>query len=159
MALITTPSAHDADSYVTIEEAKEYLAGNAAFMALEDGAIETLLKKATMQIDTMRFFGVKVDDEQALQFPRTVTDQNGEEYDQEEIIPKVKFATCEQAAHILAGEGAKRLQLQADGVTSVRIGDVSETLSGKNAGELSMSAVAKGYLKGFISRIGRVTNY
>lgn len=159
MALTTTPAAHDADSYVTVAEAKEYLALNAVFMALEDAAIENLLRQATMQLDTLRYFGEKYDYSQALQFPRLTIDEYGDPIAHNEIPTKVKMATCEQAAYILAGEGAKRAQLQADGVTSFKIGDVSESYAAKAGLELPISAVAKGYLKGLISRLGRVVNY
>lgn len=159
MALDTTLSGENSNSYVTLAEANEYLADNAAFMALNDTGKETLLKKATAQIDTLRFFGEKVEDTQALKFPRYVSDEYGNEVAQEEIPTKVKYATMEQAAHILSGQGAKRLQAQQDGVTSVRIGDVAETYSGMAGSQISLAATAKGYLKGLVSRIGRITNY
>jgi hypothetical protein len=158
MTLKTNLSAVDADSYVTLAEAKEYLADNAEFMALADGAMETLLKKATMQIDSMRFFGEKATYNQALAFPRTLTDAYGQPYSQDAIPSKVKMATCEQAAHILDGTSTKRMQMQEDGVRSASIGDVSESYAGKVA-EISISVTAKGLLKGFVSRLGRVVNY
>jgi len=159
MALKTTPMATDADSYVTLAEANDYLATNPLFMALADSDKETLLKKATMQIDSMRFFGEKSKYDQALSFPRIKEDYYGMPITETEIPVKVKFATCEQAAYILSESGSKRLQLQAEGVKSYSIGDLSETFGGANTSETPVSVVAKGYLKGLISRIGRITNY
>jgi len=80
MALNTTPTHPQADSYLTIAEADAILASRtniSDWTALTDAQKEALLKLATNQIDSYRFFNNKVypraanyRDEQALQFPR-----------------------------------------------------------------------------------------
>ena len=158
MALITTPGAVDADSYISIAEANSYLAANSAFIALSDPNKEALLRKATIHIDSNRFFGVKADSAQALEFPRTIQDSFGLWDTQTTIIPKVKLATAEQAAYVLAGAGEARAQAQADGVSSYSIGDLSETFNGSGAmGGMPTSVTAKALLRGLISRVGFMT--
>ncbi len=159
MALITTPSAEDANSYVTIEEADGYLSGNKTWEELGDTEKENALKLATMQIDTLRFFGRKVDSKQALSFPRILEDEDGDEYSQTVIIEKVKMATCEQVAHNLSGDGKQMLQMQSFGVKSYSIGDLSQSFGDKPLGDLYIASTARSIMKGLISRIGRVTNY
>lgn len=158
MALITTPSAVDADSYISLAEANQYLAANSAFIALADPAKEALLQKATIQIDCNRFFGVKAVSNQALEFPRTTQDSFGYWETDTTIPARVKLATADQAAFILSGAGEARAQAQADGVSSYSIGDLSETYNGRGASAtMPISATAKGYLRGLISRIGVMT--
>lgn len=80
MALITTPTHPDANSYVTLAEAEALLANRsdvAEWAALTDEQKEALLKLATQHIDTLRFFHKKVyrvaqdyRREQNLEFPR-----------------------------------------------------------------------------------------
>lgn len=81
MSLNTTPSHPQADSYVTVSEADAYLNNRtdvSNWDALSNDQKEAILKMATKQIDTLRFFNKKVvrypvwcRDEQELQFPRT----------------------------------------------------------------------------------------
>ena len=80
MALNTVPTHPSADSYVSKAEADAILAnriGVTDWTARTDDEKEALLKLATAQIDSFRFFGEKIfkfaknyRDEQALQFPR-----------------------------------------------------------------------------------------
>lgn len=76
-----------------------------------------------------------------------------------EAIPaRVKYAVIEQALFILAG-GGERARLQAEGVESYSIGDLSEKFrAGAGAGgDVAISPEAKGYLTLDISRIGILT--
>jgi len=80
MALVTTPSDPNADSYVTLAEANAYFADRsdiANWSALTDAQKEAVLKLATKQIDTFRFHGDPIRptpnwyrDKQKLKFPR-----------------------------------------------------------------------------------------
>jgi hypothetical protein len=59
MSLQTTPTHPDADSYVTLAEATAYLVNRADvsdWTALTDDQKEAILKQATKQIDSLRFF-------------------------------------------------------------------------------------------------------
>lgn len=72
-----------------------------------------------------------------------------------EIPQKVKDATVEQAFYLSKG-GGSRARLQAEGVTSYKIGDLSETFEGGVSGtEVKLSNEAMALLGKYISRIGR----
>lgn len=73
------------------------------------------------------------------------------------VPDKVKWAVIEQALFISSG-GGERSQLQAEGVKSYSIGDLSETYADRPAstGDMPISVQARAYLKGLISRIGKV---
>lgn len=68
----------------------------------------------------------------------------------------IRMAVVEQALFLASG-GGERSQLQAEGVQSYSIGDLSETFAQGAAGSSNMpiSVQAKAYLKKYISRIGR----
>jgi hypothetical protein len=74
------------------------------------------------------------------------------------VPDKVKRAVVEQALFISSG-GGERSQLQAEGVKSYSIGDLSETYGdgASSGGEMPISVQAKAHLKGLISRIGRIS--
>lgn len=58
MALVTTPTAPNADSYASVADADDYLAVKSGFStwdAFTDGQKENFLKQATRQIDMLRF--------------------------------------------------------------------------------------------------------
>lgn len=67
----------------------------------------------------------------------------------------IKFATIEQAYFLTKG-GSVRAQMQADGVVSYSIGDLSETFSDKVVGNnaVKLSSEAENLLSGYISTIG-----
>jgi len=85
MALITTPSDPNADSYVTLAEADAYFLNRsdvANWSALSDEQKEAVLKLATKHIDTFRFHGEEIRptpnwyrDKQNLKFPRNTARQ------------------------------------------------------------------------------------
>jgi len=81
MSLNTIPSHPSADSYTTLAEANALLANRSDatdWSTLTDDQKEALLKLATRQIDTLRFFGepfferpIYYREKQALKYPRT----------------------------------------------------------------------------------------
>lgn len=235
MALTVTPTDPNADSYVSVTEADAYLVDRtdiASWTALTTAQKEQLLRMATRQIDSMRFFHTKMYHqamdyrlEQALKFPRSnqksltgvvdsattntiVCDDLVDEINYpndywnngaiviisgtgkgqvklitdfvastgtvtisgewtttpdttsnfriiKEIPLEVKHATIEQALYIVNG-GGKRASLQAEGVTSYTIGDLSETFAGAGgSGEVKLCFEANSLLRGFVSKIGQ----
>lgn len=70
---------------------------------------------------------------------------------------EVKQATVEQAISITRGAG-RRAQLRAEGVKRYRIDDVEEEFfgGGGQAAGAPISGEARGILRGFVSRIGRL---
>ncbi len=163
MAIIATAGAADANSYVTMEEAEAYLAtrfGGAVFAAADESDQEIALIQATRQIDRHRFHGRKNSVEQALEFPRAYP--YTEPVTPSEVPRKVKDACCEQALHLVAhkdaGGAGKRQQLQAEGVQSFSVGDLSETFAPGLAGASeALCNDARVLLRGWIDRTGRIT--
>lgn len=151
-----TIAGENTTSYISLEDAEEILGGFAAWDALSDEEKQSYLMVATLQIDTLRFHGQKYTEDQALKFPR----YRDVKPDGTVFIPlNVNFAVCEQVKTILDGNAQKALERSAQGVTARRIGDISESYGNNMAAsmEIALSAQARGYLKGFISRIGKIT--
>jgi hypothetical protein len=152
------------NSYVTEAEASAYFADR-RFRDLEAWNTATVpdreaaLVTATDHVDRNTFVGRRLDPDQALEFPRcypvTDEDEPGLKCDPD-IVPDVKKATYEEALAILAGKDPSlRARLQAEGVTSARLGSVAETFSGAgaNRGAFASPAAAdymKPYLKGLV---------
>lgn len=237
MSLNITPTHPTAESYVSLAEAETYLdnrVDTTAWDALTDDQKSQLLKIATRQIDSFRFFECKMFDKakdyrlaQKLEFPRNdhfkMTAQvsfastnkvvcsslagnhampddffnggaviviNGTGKGQTMLVSdfvmetgeftlsgnwttqpdttsqiiavapidsEIKEATIEQA-YFLSKGGSTRSQMQADGVTSYRIGDLSETFSDKLVGSniVKLSSEAEQLLRGYISVIGEL---
>lgn len=236
--MITTPTHPEADSYLSVNEADSLMENRLGMFdewnALDEDKKERLLKIATTQIDSLRFFHdlhypVPADyrDKQALKFPRTNSRRatgkvdsvstnyfidsdranrsdepenfwkygaviiyegtgKGKTYDVtafemstgkvtidgtfspaidttsyykliQKIPQEVKLATLEQALYLLNG-GGERAKMQAEGVKSYSIGDLSESFGeGGYGGSLPISTEARGYLSKLISRIGTIT--
>lgn len=75
----------------------------------------------------------------------------------EKVPVKVLRAVVEQALFISSG-GGERSQLQAEGVKSFSLGDLSETYQDRPGatGQMPISVQARAHLKGLVSRIGRI---
>lgn len=145
------------DSYVTIEEANEYISGK--LFAEEWGQADTntrgnALKEACRQINRIKYKGQKADPAQILAFPRTMPIFNrlgriG--FAIYETVPEnVKAAQCEIALALLKHGNTSRMKLQEQNVISVKIGDTTETYGSKKAGKL-ISEEAYELLKEYIA--------
>ena len=118
--------------YVSIEEAKEYIEsyyGSTDFLrikwtALSDPDKLVCLNRAEQIIDGLPFTGCPVSADKA--FPRTPFEDI--------CMAQVRIATVELAVQSLDIQTATRYNLQKQGVRSFRIGDLSESFSGKNGG-------------------------
>lgn len=122
------------DSYVSLVEAEDYFSkilNSEKWDAETDIRKEKALKNATMNIDKLLFIGRKVDSEQPLQFPRYVEYIKKYVFDNTGIPEDIKKAVCEEALFLLSG-GSKRLELQAEGVKSFSLGDLSENFAENN---------------------------
>ena len=133
-------------AYATIEEATEYFAVR-LFADAWDRASNSVkpiaLAMAARAIDRLPLSGWKTDPEQSRAFPR---------YPDTSVPEAVKHACCEEALAILAAQGeSQRRKLQAEGVTSVTVGSVSETYAGAGSttagGSDLLSREAKGLLR------------
>ena len=160
----------DADTYMTnnyISTSTEYTTWN----ALTDANKEIYLKRATKRIDRQIIRGAKALDTQTLEFPRAlltcsrydppitgVNVNRGRGYIVEsEVQQRVLDANVEEALSnslVDAGTGSnggERATLQAQGVKSFKLGDLSETygsgLSSTYNSTVLMSQEAKELLK------------
>jgi hypothetical protein len=112
-------------AYATIAQAKEYIESyysstdtlRVNWEALSDSDKQVYLNRAERCIDQLPFKGRSLEKSKA--FPR--------EPDKEESLVQVKYATCELAIQQLNSESNDRAILQAQGVKSYKIGDLSET--------------------------------
>lgn len=121
--------------YVTLEEANTYFESRLhaeAWTNASDADKQKALEMATRAIDRTPVKGVKTSYDQTNQFPR---------YPDMEVPQTVKDACCEEALAILERGNSQRRKLQAEGVTSVSIGGLSETYAvGSGRGLLSQEA-------------------
>lgn len=135
------------DSYVTLEEALNYISATHtpseplanAFMELSADEKIVKLRKAAQTIDHLPLVGKKAQAQQEMAFPRVLFARPCEYDGSEPVIPKeVKAAQCEQAIFSLDDantiQSATRAQLQRQGVSSYRIGDLSESYGGAMVG-------------------------
>lgn len=115
--LIATPSAVDANSYLTIEEADELMDGfdqSDKWDDLEDPDQAQLLLEATRMVDQYHAWGPRKETTQRLAFPRT--------QDASAKVPEeVRLAVAEYLNFKLADEAVALKKLQAEGVTSASI--------------------------------------
>jgi len=159
--IVATPSATNANSYITATDAGTYFStrlNTTAWDNASTGDRAKALLMACRAIEKYRFFargGVAVVG-QALKFPRLYdTDASGTI-----IIPqRVKDAQCEEALALLARgtEQDKRRALQAAGVTSFSVDGLSETYGSNGAAaatEPLISAEARALLVGYVTPFG-----
>lgn len=111
--------------YATVEQANAYISNyysstdslRVSWEALQDADKQVLLNRAEQQIDVLPFIGKPSIKGKA--FPRKP--------DEEYSLQQALVATVELAIHHLDSEAKSRFDLQAQGVKSYKIGDLSET--------------------------------
>jgi hypothetical protein len=130
-----------ANSYVTIAEADAYFDGDAvnfaAWDALDTDEKTRALITATRTINSLSFIGEIYTAEQALKWPRYYPPET----DGQTIPEDIKIATYSTALGVhqsISDESAaKRATLRSQGVTSYRLGSLSETYSKLSGGDES----------------------
>lgn len=122
------------NSYITVDEADQLITENylstdplrVAWEALATGDKEVLLRRAAAQIDRLPFTGRVADVNQKMAFPRKAVFN-----DSPEIPEEVKSAQALQSVYYLDDANVTlattRAELQRAGVTSYKLGDLSET--------------------------------
>lgn len=124
--------------YATVEQANAYVQNfyssadslRLTWEALSDGDKQVSLNRAEQVIDMLPFNGKPKYKDKA--FPR----KPNEEYS----LKQAQVATIELAVQQLNSEAKERFELQAQGVKSYRIGDLSETF-GNGTGASSYSGI------------------
>ena len=93
------------NSYCTVEQADDYFGGRMYadnWDSLGDSDKEKVLVMAARRVEAERFAGIKTDQNQSLQFPRTgLTDKEGYIYSETVIPQGVINAQCEMALFYL----------------------------------------------------------
>lgn len=127
--------------YVTSAEVDSYVADrpdSSAWTGASSAAKEDALKYSSKLVDSLLFVGKKYEtdiSEQPLQWPRLIKTRHGWRIadldgDGNAIIPwAVKYAVCEEILARLSTVNSKRRQLQAGGVKSFKISEISETFA------------------------------
>ena len=129
------------EAYVTIEEADTYFQGRLHAEAWENAEPvkrQAALVSATRAIDRLTLAGRKTDPDQPLAFPR---------HPDTEVPQAVKDACCEEALALLVRGDSQRRKLQAEGVTSVTIGSLSETYAAGGRGRSFVCPEARELLR------------
>lgn len=114
------------NSYITVEEALEILMGSKLydrFAALSDEGKEYQLKQAAQRMEQLPFTGRKKSIMQYMSFPRK---------GQDDVPYQIRAAQALEAAAPLDSQAESRRTLQSQGVTSVTVGQVSESYGNKN---------------------------
>ena len=133
------------DTYVTREEADEYVQSHYPHESnprntwenLSQGERDTLLRAACLELEVLPWNGRTVSEEQLLAFPRTdKLRSRGEEYLTFSAVPlPVKYAQIELALWMTdsaaQAERGQRTELQSQGVTGYKLGDLSERYGGR----------------------------
>lgn len=135
------PTSATMNSYVSLDEADDYFAGNFSAMTvwseLSDAQKNAALRQATLKLDNMVYAGLKTSQYQPLQHPRkSVYDREGYMYDDSVVIDKVKFATCELAYWIANEENRLFDDTELEQFESINLGPIQATKDKKYEGKL-----------------------
>lgn len=154
MALNTTPSDQNADSYVSVEDCAAYAVKKGlAFQVSPLEPAEQALRRATAWIDATyrsRFPGAATDVWQALEWPRAGVIYRGQPFDEDTIPQQIKDATCEAAVRELASPGGLAPDLERGGaIKTLKAGSV-EIDYADNADLTTTFTTIDGILSGLI---------
>lgn len=133
MALIITPGALDAEAYIDVEYADDYIEKhvlrNESWFALPEKRKEVAIRAATLSLDrNLRWTGTPTYSTQALQHPRkNIKDKFGNDFPEDEILPEVKQANAELALWLVnnvpSAELANFGYIKVGGSISFKIND------------------------------------
>ncbi len=166
LAIVVTPGAANANSYVTLIEADDFFFSHTEFETwdrLDTPTKQRHMIRATRELDQEMLGTLKYDNtltagvpNQALNCPRNIDIQGATKF----IPSAVKRATCEQiSANIQGSSAGWRSDLRAQGVVEVELGDGTREKyadgsgSGGGGGLSALSSAARDELirGGFIS--------
>jgi hypothetical protein len=128
-------------TYVDSDEMDDYVADrpdSTAWTGASSADKEDALKYASKIVDSLLFVGKKYETDissQPLQWPRLIKTRQGWriadlDADGNVVVPQaIKDACCEEILARLSTVNSKRRQLQAGGVKSFKISEISETFA------------------------------
>jgi len=140
LVVIATPGASDANSYVTLDEAKAYMASNlytTEWDALTDAQRNEAIVMATRLLDADKWpwTGAAATSTQALGFPRIgMLSRNNFPIPVNVIPQELKDATCEFARQLAQTDRQSDNDPVRQGISSVRAGSVSVSFSKSETG-------------------------
>lgn len=123
------------DTYISVADCTTFFGtqlGAGAWTAASAGDKENALRMACARLERLLYDGDAYDASQTLRWPRSgIYDQHGTELTSSTVPQFVKDAQCWEALYLLqwSARGAgnsTREALQAQGVTSTKLGNVSE---------------------------------
>ena len=139
------------DTYCTLAEADTYFAStfnNAEWVAMPDATQEIALKTACRKMEQLNYIGIKQDDNQPLQFPRSY---NNSDYDG--TPEDVKNAQCELALYLYQNQSNQVLNAQQMGLKSISLGNESYSFwEGSTSANAIMSSEANAYLDKWLKK-------
>lgn len=141
--------------YVTLSEAQEYFEDSLSigqWLTASTQAQARALRSATRRIDAQPLIGRKLEPSQDHAFPR----RYWRDHTDSDVPAAVKAACCEEALSVLQESDDARGLAQAQGVTSVRVGDVSETYTEAMTAQRArdgLSPAARRLLRPWIRRV------
>ena len=120
-----------ADSYISLEDAREYATSRGITLNATDGTAEVQLRKAFDYIEAMRtrFQGEKSDETQESQWPRSNVFIDGIELDDDVIPSLLKYAQVHYAAAIEGGLDIMPTETGEAFVTREKIGPIDTEYS------------------------------
>jgi len=144
------------DTYITVAEADDHVelfypstdAQRLAWADLDEADKEVALRKAAKAMNTLKYTGCKVDDDQALAFPRCYVNQNTRSdiqtkylggWDcQDEVPEDVKEAQAEEALELAVPSGASSHAKDIQrGITSKSVLHATESYAGVEPGGIA----------------------
>lgn len=156
LTLDSTLSGASAESYVSVATADTYHAkrsGFTAWDALDDDDKIRALIGATDLLERLDYWGTKTVSTQALKFPRIYRTAS----DGSTIPREVEHAICELALNVATATNsaaqANRAARQAAGVTSFRLGELSETYGNAGVGDVAGTAGSMSALPPQVQRL------
>jgi hypothetical protein len=131
--VVATPGATNANSYVTKAEASavggyfETSLFNTDWTGATVDQRDTAVIMATRLLDTwVEWRGYKADDDQSLRWPRySVTDRDGDVFEEDEIPQDLKDATAEYAGWLLGQDTDPGAEPDTKGFSKLAVGSLS----------------------------------
>ena len=129
-AIVATPGASNANSYVTLAEANTYFGDRlhvSAWTSATDNDKNAALLWAAKLLDrSVMINGTRASTTQALNWPRDgMEDESGNEIDNTVVPQVVKDVQCEMALLLLSSDRSLENQASAQGLTSLKAGPVA----------------------------------
>lgn len=151
MALVTTPGSPTADSYGTLADFKTYTTNMGLdYGTVADDALEADMRRATAYLDrTYKFIGTRAQSDQALQWPRLVTDNDDDGFNiPDTTIPQQVIDAQFEVAFVYAS--GNDLLAYNDGaeikVSEVKAGPVSSKTEYVSGSQENSEVAAIGHL-------------